>query len=330
MIWIPSRYLSAFLSLLFFTASGVIAVPAMAQSTYPDRPIRLIVPFSAGGGTDVVARGVAKVLTDRLKQPVVVENRVGAGSTIGTEVVAKAEPNGYTLLFASAAHSFSPTVYAKLPYSQDDFAAIAIVNSTPLMLAVNPSMGVKDLPSFIALLKANPGKYNYASSGVGTTLHIAAEHFIRAAGIKAMHIPYKGEAPAMTDLLGGQVSFMVGQASTAVPYVKTGRLIGLGVTTPKRLSSGPAVPTIAEGGLSGFTAYGWNAVLAPKGTPRAVIDRLNRELNAAIAGAEIQKTFADLGLDLVDPTTPESASAFITAETGKWAPVIQAAGIKGE
>lgn len=322
-----------FLKLLVCAATGLAAMaafPASAQNAYPDRAIRMVVPFTAGGGTDVVARGLAKVLSERLKQQVVIDNRVGAGSTIGTDIVSKATPDGYTLLFASAAHSFSPTVYARLPYSQDDFAAIAIVNSTPLMLAVNPAMGVKDLPSFIALLKANPGKYNYASSGIGTTLHIAAEHFIRAAGIKATHIPYKGEAPAMTDLLGGQVSFMVGQASTAVPYVKSGRLIGLGVTTPKRLASIPAVPSLSEAGLPGFTAYGWNAVLAPKGTPRAVIERLNKEVNAAIASSEVQKTFADLGLDLVDPTTPEAASAFITAETGKWAPVIQAAGIKGE
>ena len=316
--------------LLLCATLGVVAIPSLAQGTYPDHPIRMVVPFIAGGGTDVVARGVAKVLSDRLKQQVVIDNRAGAGSTIGTDIVSKATPDGYTLLFASAAHSFSPTVYAKLPYSQDEFAAIAIVNSTPLMLTVHPSMGVKDLPSFIALLKANPSKYNYASSGVGTTLHIAAEHFIRAAGIKATHIPYKGEAPAMTDLLGGQVSFMVGQASTAIPYVKTGRLIGLGVTTPKRLASVPAVPTLAEAGLPGFTAYGWNAMLAPKGTPRAVIQLLNKEINAAIASTEVQKTFADLGLDLVEPTTPETASAFITAETGKWAPVIQAAGIKGE
>jgi len=319
-----------FFSSLLCTALAVLATSSAAQSGYPDRPIRLIVPFTAGGGTDVVARGVARVLAERLKQSVVIENRVGAGSTIGTDIVAKAEPNGYTLLFASAAHSFSPTVYAKLPYSQDDFSAIAIVNSTPLMLALHPSVPARDLPSFIALLKANPGKYNYASSGVGTTLHIAAEHFIRAAGVKAVHIPYKGEAPAMADLLGGQVSFMVGQASTAVPYLKSGRLIGLGVTTPKRLSSAPAVPTLSEAGLNGFTAYGWNALLAPKGTPRAVVERLNKEVNAAIASPEIQKTFVDLGLDLVDPTTPETASNFITAETGKWAPVIKAAGIKGD
>lgn len=317
-------------TLLFCAALGVMATPLFAQVTYPDRPIRMIVPFTAGGGTDVVARGLAKALTERLKQQVVIDNRVGAGPTIGTDIVSKAAADGYTVLFASAAHSFSPTVYAKLPYSQDDFASIAIINSTPLMLAVHPSMGVKDLQSFIALLKANPDKYSYASSGVGTTLHIAAEHFIRTAGIKAMHIPYKGEAPAMTDLLGGQVSFMVGQASTAIPYVNTGRLIGVGVTTPKRLTSLPAVPTLAEAGLPGFTAYGWNAMLVPKATPRAVIQLLNKEVNAAIASPEVQKTFADLGLGPVDPTTPETASAFIAAESAKWAPVIRAAGIKGE
>ena len=224
-----------------FNATGTLA-----QGTYPDHPIRMILPFSSGGGTDAVGRIIAKALSERLKQQVIVDNRAGAGSTIGTDMVAKAAPDGYTLLFASAAHSFSPTVYPKLPYSQDDFAAIAIVNITPLMLTINPSVPAKDLKSFIALLKANPSKYTYASSGQGTTLHIAAEHFVAATGVNVVHVPYKGEAPALTDLVSGQVAFMVGQASTAVPYVKNGRLIGIGVTTPKRMAAVPEVPTLSE------------------------------------------------------------------------------------
>jgi tripartite-type tricarboxylate transporter receptor subunit TctC len=310
--------------------SAFIAPVALAQGTYPDHPIRMILPFSAGGGTDAVGRIVAKALSERLKQQVIVDNRAGAGSTIGTDMVAKAAPDGYTLLFASAAHSFSPTVYPKLPYSQDDFAAIAIVNITPLMLTINPSVPAKDLKSFIALLKANPGKYTYASSGQGTTLHIAAEHFVAAAGVNVVHIPYKGEAPALTDLLSGQVNFMVGQASTAVPYVKNGRLIGIGLTTPKRMAAIPEVPTLSEAGLPGFAAYGWNAILAPKGTPRPIVDKLNREINAVIASPDVQARFAELGLDVLEPTTPESATAFINAETNKWAPVIRAAGVKGD
>ena len=310
--------------------AAVIAPLSMAQGNYPDRPIRMIVPFSAGGGTDAVARLVAKALSERLKQQVIVDNRAGAGSTIGTDLVAKSAPDGYTLLFASASHSFSPTVYPKLPYSQDDFAAIAIVNITPLMLTIHPSVPAKDLKSLIALLKANPGKYNYASSGQGTTLHIAAEHFVRTAGVDVVHVPYKGEAPAMADLLGGQVSFMVGQASTAVPYVKNGKLIGLGITTPKRMAAVSDVLTISEAGMPGFAAYGWNAILAPKGTPRAIVDKLNREINAVIASPELKASFAELGLDVLEPTTPESAAAFITAETNKWAPVIRAAGVRAE
>ncbi len=311
--------------LLAFAATG-----AFAQGTYPDHSIRMVLPFSAGGGTDAVGRIVAKALSDRLKVPVVVDNRAGAGSTIGTDIVAKSPPDGYTLLFASAAHSFSPTVYSKLPYAQDDFTAITVVNITPLMLTIHPSVPAKDLKSFLALLKANPGKYTFASSGQGTTLHIAAEHFVTAAGVQAVHVPYKGEAPAMNDLVGGQVSFMVGQASTAVPYVKTGKLVGLGVTTPKRLASIPEVPTLSEAGLPGFAAYGWNVILAPKGTPRAIVDRLNKEINAVIASPEVQKQFVELGLDVLDPTTPEQAAAFVTAETRKWAPVIKAAGVKGD
>ena len=315
---------------LLVAVLALFASTVSAQGTYPDHPIRMVLPFSAGGGTDAVGRIVAKALSERLKQQVIVDNRAGAGSTIGTDAVAKAAPDGYTLLFASASHSFSPTVYPKLPYSQDDFAPIAIVNITPLMLTINPAVPAKDLKSFIALLKANPGKYTYASSGVGTTLHIAAEHFVTAAGVNVVHVPYKGEAPAMTDLVGGQVNFMVGQASTAVPYVKNGRLIGIGLTTPKRMAAIPDVPTLSEAGLPGFAGYGWNAILAPKGTPRPIIDKLNREINAVIASPDVQAKFAELGLDVLEPTTPESATAFINAETAKWAPVIRAAGIKGD
>jgi len=303
---------------------------AFGQSVYPDRPIKMVVPFSAGGGTDVVARAVAKSLSERLKQPVVVDNRAGAGSTIGTDIVAKSPADGYTLLFASAAYSFSPAVYPKLPYAPDDLVAVALVNSTPLMLTINPSVPARDLRTFLALVKVNPGKYTFASSGVGTTLHIAAEHFVHAAGLTAQHVPYKGEAPAMTDLLSGQVAFMVGQASSAVQYLKSGKLIGLGVTTPKRVRSIPDVPTLAEAGMPGFTAYGWNGILVPKGTPRAIVERLNREIKAVVAGPEVQKAFTDLGLDVLDPVSPEGAAAFIAAETAKWAPVIRAAGVKGE
>jgi len=315
---------------VFLSLMAVAAPPATAQAAYPDRPIKMVVPFSAGGGTDAVARALAKTLSERMKQPVVVDNRAGAGSTIGTDIVAHATPDGYTVLFASAAYSFAPAVYDKLPYRLDDLTAVAVVNSTPLMLTVNPSVPARDARAFIQLLKSQPGRIPYGSSGVGTTLHIAAEHFLRSAGATAQHIPYKGEAPAMTDLLSGQVSFMVGQASTAVPYVKAGKLIALGVTTPRRLASVPDVPTLAESALPGFSAYGWNAVLVPKGTPRAVIERLNAEINAAVGSPELQKTFDDLGLDRMDQMTPEGAHAFIVSETNKWRPVIQGAGVKGE
>ena len=302
--------------------------PAWAQGTYPDKPIRLVVPFSVGGGTDVVARVVAKALSDRLGQPIIVENRAGAGSTIGTGQVAKSAADGYTLLFASASHAFSPTVYRKLAYSQDDFAAIAVVNTTPLLLAAHPSVPAKNLREFLALLKANPGKYNYGSSGKGTTLHMAAELFNTMAGVDVVHVPYKGEAPAMTDLLGGQIAFMVNQASSVVPLIKSGKLNGLGVTTPKRLAMAPEIPTIAEAGVPGFAAYGWNVILAPKGTPREVITLLNRQINAVIASPEVKAKFDELGLDVLDPTTPDSATAFVAAETAKWAPIIRAAGVQ--
>ncbi|VTU23876.1 Argininosuccinate lyase [Variovorax sp. SRS16] len=318
------------LAAFFLGAAAVSPLSVFAEDNYPARPLRMVVPFSAGGGTDVVARALARTLSERLKQPVVIDNRAGAGSTIGTEAVARSPADGYTLLFASAAYSFAPAVYGNLPYRPEDLTAVAVVNSTPLMLTVNPSVPARDARAFIELLKTQPGRFSYASSGVGTTLHIAAEHFLRSAGVKAQHIPYKGEAPAMNDLLSGQVAFMVGQASSAVQYVKSGKLIGLGVTTPKRLASLPDMPTLAEAAIPGFSAYGWNAVLVPKGTPRAVIERLNREITAAVGSSQLQKTFDDLGLDRLEPMTPEGAAAFIVAETNKWRPVIQGAGIKGE
>jgi len=304
---------------------------AHAQSDWPTRSIKLVVPFSAGGGTDAVARAFAKNLGTSLKQPVVVDNRDGAGSTIGTQLVANAPADGYTALFASAAYSVSPAIYPKLAYSQNDFTAVGILNSTPLMLVINPNLiPARTLGEFIALLKENPGKYNYASSGVGSTLHISAEYFVRTAGLSAMHVPYKGEAPAITGLLGGQVAFMIVQASTGVPYVKSGKLIGLGVTTPKRLESMPDMPTIAEGGLNGFSAYGWNAVLVPHGTNPAIVKHLNQEMTSTIQSPELKQVFRNLELQQLDAMSPEEATTFIKRETEKWGSVIKAAGIKAQ
>jgi tripartite-type tricarboxylate transporter receptor subunit TctC len=281
---------------LLVAVLALFASTVSAQGTYPDHPIRMILPFSAGGGTDAVGRIVAKALSERLKQQVIVDNRAGAGSTIGTDAVAKAAPDGYTLLFASASHSFSPTVYPKLPYSQDDFAPIAIVNITPLMLTINPAVPAKDLKSFIALLKANPGKYTYASSGVGTTLHIAAEHFVTAAGVNVVHVPYKGEAPAMTDLVGGQVNFMVGQASTAVPYVKNGRLIGIGLTTPKRWPRSPTFPR--------FRRRGCPASLDTAGTPYSH----RRERRARSSTSSIARSTRSSRVPMCKPSLRSSGS----------------------
>lgn len=326
----PNRTRRAALSALAGACFAPLGAAAQSPSAgaYPDRPVRMVVPFSVGGGTDVVARIVARSLSERLGQPVVVDNRAGAGSTLGTGAVAKSAPDGHTLLFASASHAFSPTVYRKLAYSQDDFAAIAVVNTTPLMLVAHPSVPAKDLQAFVALLKANPGRFNFGSSGKGTTLHMAAELFNTMAGVSAVHVPYKGEAPAMTDLLGGQVQYMVNQASSVVSHVRSGRLVGLGVTTPRRLATITEVPTIAEAGVPGFAAYGWNVILAPRDTPRDVVALLNRQINAVIASRDVKERFDELGLAVLDPTTPESATAFVAAETAKWAPIIRAAGVQ--
>ena len=299
---------------------------AMAQDGFPNKGLRFVVPFSAGGGTDVVARIVAKGLAERLGQSIVVENRTGAGVTIGSDYVAKSPPDGYTLLYTSVGHAMAPSLYARLPYTQDDLVAVAIAGSAPLILTLHPSVPATDLKSLIALFKANPGKYSYGSSGNGTTLHMAGELFKSLAGVDVVHVPYRGAAPAMNDLLSGQIAYVFDQISTAAGFITTGKLRGIAVTMPTRSPMMPDIPTMVEAGLPGYEAYTWNAVLAPRGTPAPIIDKLNREINAVLETAETKKRFIELGVDVPSLTTPQTAAAFIAAETRKWEPIVKASG----
>ncbi|MDX3806872.1 tripartite tricarboxylate transporter substrate binding protein [Bosea thiooxidans] len=309
---------------------GLASPVAATAQEYPQRPIRMIVPFAAGGGTDVLARVVAGGLAERLKQQVVVENRGGAGSVSGTDAVAKSEPDGYTILFTSVAYAINPGVYRKLPYKPTDLVPVAMAGSAPLVLVMHPSVPAKDLPELLALLKANPGKYNYGSSGNGTTLHMAAEMFRSMAQVDIVHVPYRGAAPAMTDLISGSVSFVFDQVTTAAPFVDDGKLKAIGVSTKTRSSLLPNTPTMHEAGLSGYETYTWNVIAVPKGTPQPIVDRLNAETYAVMASAQMNKRFAELGAETSKPASPAEVAAFVESETGKFRAIAKSAGVSIE
>jgi tripartite-type tricarboxylate transporter receptor subunit TctC len=306
-----------------------VATGAVAQ-TYPQQPIRMIVPFAAGGGTDVLARVVAANLSEKLKQQVVVENRGGAGSLVGTDAVAKAAPDGYTILYTSVAAAINPAVYRKLPYAPGDLVAVAMAGSAPLVLAMHPSVPAGNLKELIALFKANPKKYNYGSSGNGTTLHMAAELFRSMADVDIVHVPYRGAAPAMTDLIGGRIALVFDQVSTAAPLIQGAQLKGIAVTTRKRSDLLPDVPTLAEAGLPNYEAYTWNVVMVPRGTPQPIVDRLNRAVGEAMADPAIRKRYVELGAEVAEPLSPAEAASFVDAETKKYTAVAKEAGVSIE
>src|SRR6188474_373120 len=270
------------------TAALLAASCTAAFAAYPDRPIRLIVAFEAGGSTDIIARLVGQKLGERLGQQVVIDNRGGAGGTIGTEIAARANPDGYTLTMGTTStHVIAAGAYAKLKYDPvKDFEPLTLVATTPYLLVVNPGVKANTLKEFIALAKAQPGKLNYASAGTGTTTQLAMEMLKTAAGIDVVHVPYNGNGPANTATLGGQVQALFGSMPAVLTQAKAGRLRPLAVGTPKRSPSLPDVPSVAESGYPGFDASLWLAIMAPAGTPQAVIERLNRELNAIVTAAD--------------------------------------------
>jgi tripartite-type tricarboxylate transporter receptor subunit TctC len=303
---------------------------ASAQSPYPSRPIRFIVPSAPGGGTDITARVVAPKLSEYLKQQVVVENRPGAGTMIGGEAVARAAPDGYTLLVGISTLAINPAMYRKVPYDAlKDFAPITQLVLTANMLVTHPSVPVRSVKELVAFARARPGQLQYASAGVATNPHLSFELFLSMTGTKMVHVPYKGSGQGLLDVVAGHVPLMMPSVPAALPHAKSGRLRGLGVTSGKRSAAAPDVPTIAEAGVPGYEASQWFGVLAPAGTSRDIITRLHAEITRALKADDVRNRLAADGAEPVG-STPEEFAAFLRAETAKWAKVVKQAGIPPE
>jgi len=310
--------------------SALLLVACMAaQAAYPEKPVKLVIPFPPGGSNDVVGRYIAAELSKRLDRTIVVENIGGAGGLIGTGMVAEAPPDGYTLLLISVAFAFNPALY-KTPYDPATaFTPVAMLGSGPVVVAVNPKVPANSLRELIAMAKDKPGQLNYASAGVGSFQHLAAELFKREAGVDIVHVPFKGGGPAMMDVIAGNTQVAVGSLAQMVPQIKGGRLKALAVGSRERIPAIPDVPTLSEAGLPGYEATNWWGIVAPAGTPRPIVERLHRELTAVIASAETRKRFEAEGADAL-PMSSAEFSRFITTEIAKWARVVKDAGIKAE
>lgn len=306
--------------------AGAMGVSTQAFAAYPDKPIRMVVGFSAGGTTDVVARIVGKEIGDALGQPVVVENRPGAGSNIATDMAAAAAPDGYTLYMVAVTAAINQTLYKNVKFNLvNDFAPVALAVRVPNVLVVNPNVPAKSVQELVAYAKANPGKMNFASSGSGTSIHMAGELFKQSAGVDVVHIPYKGSAPAIADLIGGQVDYMFDNMPSAWPHVEGGKLRALAVTTATRSDTAPDLPTMKESGFPSFDVSSWFGVLAPKGTPSDIVDKLNKAIRDALAKPDVRKQLAGLGAVPAD-TTPAQFADFIKSEVDGWAKVVKASG----
>lgn len=305
---------------------------AWAQDAYPSKPVRLIVPFPPGGPTDIMGRTAAKAMGDKLGQQFVVDNRAGAGGNIGTDAVAKAQPDGYTIgLAAISSLAISPHIYSKLPFNvEKDLAPISLVGTTPCALVINPAAPFSDLKGMIAYAKANPGKLSYATSGIGTSNHLAAEYLQSTAGIQLTHVPYKGSSQIMPDLLSGVVQMsMESSLVTTLQHVKSGKLKAVAVTSPQRSKALPEVPTIAESGYPGFAVETWFGLVAPAATPPAIIARLSEAWAAGAKTAEAQKQFENISANL-RVTSPQEFGQFIRAEDKRWGDLVRTLGIKAD
>ena len=325
----PLRFAAAALAFMVLVPA---LVPASAGAqAYPNKPIRLMVPFPPGGSTDIVARIVAQKLGAQLGQSLVIENRGGAGGTLGTAVVAKAAPDGYSLVVGTTStHVVAPSVYQKLDYDPvRDFAPISLVAVTPYLLVVNPAVKASTVKDLVGLMKASPGKMNYASAGVGSTTHLAMEMLKSALSTYALHIPYNGNGPAGTAVIAGQVEILFGSLPALLPHARSGRVRALAVGTPKRSPSLPEVPTVAESGYPGFDASLWLAFMAPAGTPPALIDRLQKEIVTAVNAKETSEALDKAGAEPLT-STPAELAAMIKDGVAKYAKVVKAAGVKPE
>ncbi len=321
----PACLAACLLPLLLLTA-----VNAVAQK-YPDRPIRLVVPFPPGGGSDITGRTIAQKLGEALGTQIIVDNRGGAGGNIGTDIVAKAVPDGYTLVMAlSGPFSINGSLMGKLPFDPlKDFALITLAGATPNLLVAHPSVQAHTVKELIVLAKASPGRINFASSGLGTPAQLAGELFNTMAGVKLVHVPYKGAAPALTDLLAGQVQLMFSTMPPALPQVKAGKLKAIAVTSAKRSLTMPELPTIAEAALPGFEAITWYGMAAPAGTPKAIVTRLNSEVVKLLHMPEVKERLLATGTE-ASGTTPEEFATYIKSEIVKWAKVIKESGARAE
>jgi tripartite-type tricarboxylate transporter receptor subunit TctC len=315
--------------LLTLAALCALAAGTASAQSWPTRPIKYIVPFAPGGTTDILARTISEKLSIALGQPVVVENKPGAGGGVGADFTAKAAPDGYTIMGGTiSTHAINASLYANLPYDPvKDFVAITLIARVPNLLVINPEIPAKTVAELIALLKANPNKYTFASSGNGTSQHLSGELFKSMAGVQMQHIPYKGSPPALQDVVGGQVTMTFDNITTALPLAKSGKLRALAVTTAKRSAVAPDVPTLAESGLVGFEVGSWQGVFAPAGTPPDIVKRLNTEIVKIINMPEVRDKLLALGAEPVGDTS-EQFGAYVKTEVVKWSEVVKKSGAK--
>lgn len=311
-------------------AVALALLPALATAqSWPSKPIKLVVPFTAGGSTDTVARIMAEKLTTRLGQPVIVDNRAGAGGAIGSEVVAKSPPDGYTFLVGtSSTMAIIPHLYRKPPYDPTrEFVPVILLGTADIDIVINPKVPARTLKELLAYAKANPGKLTFASGGNGTISHLLGEYFSSMANVKLLHVPYKGDAQMTTDLIGGQVDMAFGTAVVFLPHIKSGKVVAVAVTNPKRSTTQKDLPTVSESGVPGYEAVQWFGIAAPTGTSQEIVQRLNDEVRTILAQPDVQKRFGDLGFDVVGDK-PEEFAAFVRSENAKWKKIADTAGVK--
>jgi len=309
-------------------ALSVMSPTAGAAEAWPARPIRMLIPFPPGGSNDIIGRMMGLHLGERLGKPVVIDNRAGAGGNLGIDIAAKSDPDGYTMLIISAAYAFAPSMYEKLPYDQvKSFVPVAKIGNGPNVVSIYPGLPVKTTKELIALAKAKPGQLNFASSGVGSSVHLASELFKSMAQIDIVHIPFKGGFPAMVDVMSGSSQIVIGTVVQALPHIKSGKLRALGVATKKRVAALADIPTIDESGVPGYEASNWWGLMFPVGTSRAIVERIDKELIAILQLPEVSKRFAADGAEPDHMSGPEFAK-YIAVETAKWTRVVKQAGIK--
>jgi tripartite-type tricarboxylate transporter receptor subunit TctC len=313
-----------------FLVTATFVLPGFAAQNYPDRPIRIVVPYVAGGGVDTAARVVGQPLGEHIGQSIVIDNRPGAATNIGSDMVAKAKPDGYTLLLANASQVANVSLYSKMPYDlQKDLASVVLIGSAPLILLIHPSLPVKSVKDVIALAKSRPDELNYASAGIGSPTHIAPELFKWMGGVRITHIPYKGGSQAVIDLIAGRITLYFAASSTGLPLVQSGKARAIGVTGQKRFAPLPNVPTIAEGGLPGYEIGNWFALLAPSATPKDIVAKLNVSANAALKRPEVVERLNDVGVEVMGGST-QALDRFIKKEIVTYEKIVRAANIKPE